>query len=172
MGGSLTSSNQHYVLFPFTFFRAMGALSAHIGYGTIATQNTWGLFQFKFTLGAIHVFSGDVSGSYHYKYKRLFGSSEAEETLSSFDLGGLGAAFLLIDISMPSLPVGKHTFAVGIQKAFAVPWGIGRFQSDDVDSDSGGGDGGGGGDNSSWIQPGLIRSIFLSGLSVYVKLVL
>ncbi|AEF84804.1 hypothetical protein TREPR_0228 [Treponema primitia ZAS-2] len=122
----------------------------------------------------------------HYKKKKdLFydGSEGWEELSSGFE--GIGAAFLLIDISIPSLRIGRgKSLYFGIGKVLAIPWGYEIFSLDNeentggTDSSGGGGSGGsggsigGGGDSGSGDQSQWLRTIFLSGLSLNIKLII
>jgi hypothetical protein len=98
--------------------------------------------------------------------KRLFGGSEFAGDVDSIGLNNTGLAFLLLDGALVlRRPFREAPWAVslGIQKAFAVPWGYEKFipgASSGTDSP----------DSSPAIDPALLRSLFLSGLSVYARI--
>jgi hypothetical protein len=169
--GALTASNQHYSLFPFSFFSVSGSMKAHIAFGLFRLLFQPSIFQFDITLGAVHVLSGEARADYHFKMKRLFSGSEFRGEVDPVELDNTGLAFLLFDggIVLPG-PRRPDPFilTLGIQKAFALPWGYEKFlPAPSSGTDSGGGGGNGG---SPAIDPELLRSILLSGLSVYVKI--
>ncbi|MDR2079341.1 MAG: hypothetical protein LBP74_06455 [Treponema sp.] len=164
--GALTASNQHYALFPFTFFSVTASLNAHIAYGLVRLLFRPSIFQFDITLGAAHVLWGEAKAGYHFKMKRLFGGSEFDGALDPVELNNTGAAFLLLDggivLRNPSRP--SRAVSLGIQKALAIPWGYEKFVPDASSgtepADS----------PVPAVDPELLRGILLSGLSVYVKI--
>jgi hypothetical protein len=164
--GALTASNQHYILFPFNFFSVNGSTDAHIGYGLVRFLFQRSIFQFDITLGAANVFWGKAAANYHYKMKKLFGGSEAQEDLNPVKLDNIGAVFLLLDAGMvfrAGLPQKQSTLSFGLQKALAIPWGYERLTpSSGADS----------GDRTpaAALDDGLWRTVLLSGLSAYLKL--
>jgi hypothetical protein len=163
--GALTSANQLYFGFPYRFFNVDADMDLHIGYLILDTHLSKGLFDFHFSLGAVHGFAGGVSAKVSYKKKKdlFYDGSEGREELSP-SLEGIGAAFLLIDISAPSLRIGRgKSLYVGMGKVFAMPWGFESFSlgNEENAADSGGGD------QSRWLQ-----TIFLSGLSLDIKFIL
>ncbi|MDR2403868.1 MAG: hypothetical protein LBD78_07545 [Spirochaetaceae bacterium] len=164
--GALTASNQHYALFPFTFFSVTGSLNAHIAYGLLRLLFRPSIFQFDITLGAAHVLLGEAKADYHFKMKRLFGGSEFDGELDPVELNNTGAAFLLLDggiiLRNPYRP-GPFIVTLGIQKALALPWGYEKF----ISAASPGTDSGGG---SPAMDPELLRSVLLSGLSLYARI--
>jgi hypothetical protein len=163
--GALTSSNQHYALFPFSFFSVTGSLKAHIAYGLVRLLFRPSFFQFDITLGAAHVLWGEANGGYHFKMKRLFSGSEFQGEVDPVGLSNTGLAFLLFDGGIVLQgPYRPYTVSLGIQKAFAVPWGYEKFipgSSSGTDSTD---------SSSPAIDPELLRTLLLSGLSVYVKI--
>jgi hypothetical protein len=162
--GALTASNQHYVFFPFSFFSVSGSIDAHIGYGLVRFLFQPSIFQFDITFGAANVFWGKAAANYHYKMKKLFGGSEAQEDLNPVKLDNTGAVFLLLDAGMvfrAGLPQKQPAFSFGLQKALAIPWGYEKLTSSGTDS----------GDRTpAALDAGLWRTILLSGLSAYLKL--
>jgi hypothetical protein len=166
--GALTASNQNYMLFPFSFFSATGSLSTHVVYG-MARLFFWpSIFRFDITLGAAHIVEGEINAGYHFKMKQLFSGSEFQGELDPLRLNNTGAAFLLfnggIALQGSSRPYPRAIF-LGIQKAFAIPWGYKKFipgGSSESETDSTG--------IRSAFDAGLLRSILLSGLSLHVKI--
>jgi hypothetical protein len=183
--GALTMSNQHYVLFPFRFFNLTGSLNMHLGYGLVRVLYSPGIFHLNIFLGAANIFLGGVEAAYDYQMKKLFGGSEAYETIGPVNLANMGAAFLLLDAGIRS-PIGKYgksSLRFGIQKAFIIPWGyekiINAAMKDSGTSSAGGNTGTEGtvpppslpesgftSDGGSNIE--IWRTILLSGLSLYL----
>jgi hypothetical protein len=165
--GALTASNQHYAFFPFSFFSVTGSVDAHIAFGLVRLLFRPSIFQFDITLGALHVLSGEAKADYHFRMKRLFGGDEFQGEVDSVRLGNTGLAFLLFDggivLPGPYRPE-PSVFTLGIQKIFALPWGYEKFlpPSSSSETSSGG--------NSPALDPELLRSLLLSGLSFYVKI--
>jgi hypothetical protein len=165
--GALTASNQNYVLFPFSFFSVTGSLNAHIAYGLVRLLFWPSIFRFDITLGAVHIVEGKINAAYHFKMKRLFDGGEFSGELDPVRLNNTGAAFLLLNggivlqgSSCPSYPRGVF---LGVQKAFAIPWGYKKFiPGDSPETDFTG--------IRPTFDPELLRSILLSGLSLYVKI--
>ncbi|MDR2618378.1 MAG: hypothetical protein LBC62_05855 [Treponema sp.] len=169
--GSLTASNQHYVLFPFSFFTVSGSLKAHIAFGLVRLLFQPSFFQFDITFGVFHVLQGEANADYHFKMKRLFGSSEFQGEVDPIGLDNTGLAFLALDggivFRRPYRPE-PYTLSLGIQKIFALPWGYEKFIPG---ASSGGGDSTGtDSPDSPLLDPEVLRTALLSGLSVYVKI--
>jgi hypothetical protein len=164
--GALTASNQHYALFPFSFFAATGSLDAHIAFGLIRLLFRPSIFRFDVAVGAAHVLSGEAKGGYHFKMKRLFGGSEFLGELDPVELDNTGLAFLLLEggivLQSPYRPASCG-ISLGFQKAFAVPWGYEKF----IPEASSGTDSTGG---VPAFDPELLRTILLSGLSLYARI--
>ncbi|MDR1302355.1 MAG: hypothetical protein LBK43_07785 [Treponema sp.] len=163
MDGELTASNQGYSLFPYRFYNLDASFSAHAGFALVNLEYRFFIFRINAALGAIHVFQGTGSVDIHYREKSLFGGNEKTDSLGK-DVGGLGAAFLSADFGIPSLRLGaKTSLALGIKKTLALPWGYRNILSADEsgpsDTHSGGGP-----------DTDLIRTILLSGLSLYASL--
>jgi hypothetical protein len=163
MEGGLTASNQGYSVFPYRFYNLDASFSAHAGFALMSLEYRFSIIRINAALGAIHVFQGAGSADIHYREKSLFGGNEKTTPLSK-DLGGLGAAFVSLDLGIPSLRLGpKTSLSLGIKKTLAMPWGYQHIFSTDEsgpqDTRSGGGP-----------DPDLIRTILLSGLSLYASL--
>jgi hypothetical protein len=160
--GALTASNQHYWLFPYLVYRVSGSLSAHTLFGAIDMRYTHSLLQYHISLGAFQVFMGELAGDTYYKEKSLFGGRESLESLGPLDLGGIGAAFILLDVGMPALTVNRRTkVSWGIKKAFVIPWGYEAVLAAGEETSAAG---------SSDFKAEWLRTILLSGLSVYFSL--
>jgi hypothetical protein len=170
--GALTASNQHYWLFPYNFYRATGNLGAHAGFGAIDVRYKHAIFQYHLTLGAAHLFLGEAAATVHYKNKKLFGGGETVEAMTPINLGGLGAAFILLDFGLSDLRLGRHTtrtLSLGLKKAFVIPWGYDTLLNRQSPQ-SGNGQGEQGSSGSSGFQAEWLRTILLSGLSLYCTL--
>jgi hypothetical protein len=156
--GALTSSNQHYSLFPYLFYEASGSLLAHSAFGAVDMRYTRGIFQYHLTLGAAHIFEGYVFAHTHYKKKKIFGGEEAIEDMKLLNADGVGAAFLLLDFGIHHK---ASPLAFGIKKLFVLPWGYERLS----------GNTGAGPSSASRtaMSTELLRTILLSGLSCYIS---
>jgi hypothetical protein len=165
--GALTMSNQQYLLFPFRFFNLTGSLNTHAGYGLVRFLYRPGIFHFNIWFGAANVFLGNIEAAYDYQKKKLFGGSEAHETIGPVNLANTGIMFFLLDIGIqPYIQRFRNvSFLLGIQKAFMLPWGYEKLIN-----------AGTGGAVSPPSAPGSLpdmemwRTILLSGLSCYLKL--
>jgi hypothetical protein len=163
MEGGLTSSNQGYFLFPYRFYNLDASFAAHAGFAMMSLEYRFSIFRIAAALGAAHVFQGEGSADIHYREKSLFGGNEKTTPLSK-DVGGLGAAFLSVDFGIPALRLGaKTSLSLGIKKTLAIPWGYRNvFSADESglpDTPSAGGP-----------DTDLIRTMLLSGLSLYASL--
>ena len=154
LDGELTSSNQLYAFFPYRFYKASGSLTLNAGFLSADLSYGFSVFRIKALLGAAQIFHGPFSMDIHYLEKNLFGGREDYENMSKNI--NLGAAFLLVDFGLPSLPLGEKTFlALGLKKLFAVPWG--NIDTSSADSSSG-----------SLNTNNALFTFFLSGLSLYL----
>ncbi|MDR0388808.1 MAG: hypothetical protein LBH73_01920 [Spirochaetaceae bacterium] len=164
--GALNASNQRYALFPFNFFSVTGSLDAHIAYGLVRLLFRPSIFRLDISLGAAHILWGEAKGGYHFKMKGLFGGSEFEEELDPVELGNTGAAFLLLDggivLRSPSRPAPRLV-SLGVRKALAFPWAYEKF----IPGAASGTDSAG---SSPAPDPELLRSLLLSGLSLYARI--
>jgi hypothetical protein len=161
--GELTSSNQGYSLFPYRFYNLDTSFSTHVGFAMIRLEQGFSIFRVNAALGAAQVVRGTGSADIHYREKSLFGGGEKTDPLSK-DMGGLGAAFLSIDFGAPSLRIGATTkLSLGLKKTLALPWGYRNIfsagESGASDSPAGGG-----------FDTDLLRTILLSGFSLYGSL--
>lgn len=123
--GALTMANQPYFLFPFRFCNLNASIETHTGFAMLRFQHSPGIFRYRLDFGIGHIFSAPGSIDVHYQMKGLFGGQEAFYTIEP-QIAGIGAAFLLAEIALPSLPLsksGKQRLFLGLRKAFAVPWG-------------------------------------------------
>ncbi|MDR2019812.1 MAG: hypothetical protein LBQ14_03510 [Treponema sp.] len=160
--GALTASNQHYAYFLYNFYHIDGSLGVHAGFGTVDLGQVFPFFQYRLMIGALHIFQGAGSADIHYKKKKLFGGEEIFDTMP-LDIGGLGAAFILLDAGIPAIGLGRRDkvhLSLGLKKLFAVPWGYeqafpGASALPGASSSSG---------NS------LLKTILFSGLSLYGSL--
>jgi hypothetical protein len=163
LDGALTSFNQPYFLFPFLFFNVKAQYKAHAGYAMSGFRYNHGIFRYNFDLGIFHIFFDNGGVELNYKMKKLFDGEEFFEEMNS-GIGGLGAAFLLLDAAAPALPLhrNKNTrLSLGLRKAFIVPWGYEKLFPADAES--------------SVINQApqanevlsLVKTVLLSGLSIY-----
>jgi hypothetical protein len=157
--GALDLSNQHSFPVLFTFFKLSGALTAHGAYALIRAAFSPGVFQFRIDAGVLQGLGGEIRGSLHYRRTNLLGGEERTLEMDALDLGGMGAAFFLLDAGVRPGRAGR--FSLGIQKALAVPWGFERLF----------GPAGGGAGAARTSSADFLRSLLLSGLSLYGSLV-
>jgi hypothetical protein len=156
--GALDLSNQHSFPVLFAFFKLSGALTAHGAYTLIRAAFNPGIFRFRIDAGALQGLGGEIRGGLHYRRTNLLGGEERVSEIDAPDLGGLGAAFFLLDAGIRPGRTGR--FSLGIQKALAVPWGYERF------SGPAGGEFGG----ARMPSADFLRSVLLSGFSLYGSL--
>jgi hypothetical protein len=163
MNGELTSSNQRYFLFPYRSYNLGASLSASVGFAAVSLEYGFSVFFIKAALGAAHVFRGSGSADIHYQEKALFGGEEQTGAVSK-DLRGLGAVFLSVDAGIAFLPQGGKTkLSLGLKKTFAVPWGYrGLFSANEAGAPDTAASGG--------FNPALLRTMLLSGFSLYASL--
>jgi hypothetical protein len=160
--GALTASNQHYAYFPYNFYAVTGSLDLHAGFGAVELTQTFSFFQYRVMIGAVHIFQGAGAAAVHYKKKMLFGGEEAVDNMS-LDIGGTGAAVILLDAGLPSVWLGarkKARLSLGLKKLFVVPW---RYEhalpGTSVTPEA-----------SKSSTNNLLKTVLLSGLSFYGSL--
>jgi hypothetical protein len=160
--GALTAANQHLVEFPYSFYSAQGSLEVHAGFGAVDLKQTFLFFQYHIMIGVAHIFWGEGAVDTHYKKKKLWGGAEDSDTMS-LDMGGIGAAFMLLDAGLPSLRLGRQNKAqlsLGLKKLFAIPWGYEKLSPDSPASP----------EMSDASANELWKTILFSGLSFYASL--
>ena len=160
--GTLTAANQHFAYFPYTVYTLNGALEVYAGFGAVDLRRVFSLFQLRLMIGAASIVQGRGSADIRYKKKTLFGGEEASDAMS-LDIGGAGAAFMLLDAGFPALHPGrqqKALLALGLRKLFVVPWGYEKilpgYSGSPAASDGAAGD--------------TALTLLLSGLSCYGSL--
>ncbi|MDR0387836.1 MAG: hypothetical protein LBH57_07330 [Treponema sp.] len=162
VNGALTASNQHFVYFPYNFYAVNGSLGLHAGFGAVELKQAFSFFQYRIMIGAAHIFPGNGAADIHHKKKTLFGGEEVFDKIS-LDIGGTGAAFILLDAGPPSLRLGtrkKVQLSLGLKKLFVVPWGYKQIlPGTSVSTEA---------SNSSTNK--LLKTVLLSGLSLYGSL--
>lgn len=160
--GALTTVNQPYFLFPYLFYNANANLQAHAGF---AFTNFWyshSIFRYNINLGAVHVFYDHGSVNLHYQQKRLFGGKESSDKIDP-DIKGMGAALIMLEASIPALPVGRQRLYLGLQKIFAISWGYDTLVSSFGIFD--------GGSNQFGTDAfSTLKAFLLSGLSIHGSL--
>jgi hypothetical protein len=160
--GALTSSNQPYFLFPFSFYNINAGFEIQAGFAGFRFRHSLGIFQYGFNLGALHIFYDRGGVDIHYRMKRLFGGDEAFDEINP-DLSGLGAAFFLLEAAFPALPLTrKLRLSLDLQKAFVVPWGYEKLLASDNDSPAE--------SPSAADTRSLLKTALLSGLSIHGSL--
>jgi hypothetical protein len=162
INGALTDSNQHFVYFPYNFYRMNGSLDLHAGFGAVDLKQDFSFFHYRLMIGVAHIVQGGGLADIHYKKKTLFGGEEVFDK-RSLDLGGVGAAFMLFDAEFSPMRLGRREktwLSLGLKKLFAVPWGYDKAASG-ASSSSGG---------SGAPTGGLLKTALLSGLSFYGSL--
>jgi hypothetical protein len=160
--GALTASNQHYAYFPYNFYALEGSFGVHAGFGAVDLRQTFSLFQYRLVIGAAHAFRGSGSADIHYREKTLFGGAEVFDT-KSLDIGGTGAAFILLDAGFPALRPGrqkKALLSLGVKKLFAIPWGYKDVRTEASPSP----------EAPVSVTGDALKTALLSGLSLYASL--
>jgi len=120
--GSLNTSNQLFPLFPYLFYNVNAFYNANAGFALFQLKHSVSILQFKYDLGIFHIFNNEGKLDINYRRKTLFGGGTFHEE-SIPDLKDLGFMLLVLDVSIPSMPIRESAFSMGIQKAFIVPWG-------------------------------------------------
>jgi hypothetical protein len=159
INGSLTSANQHFVYFPHNFYTLEGSCGIYAGFGALDLRQTFSLFRYRVAIGAAQILQGGGAADIHYKKKTLFGGEEVFDAMT-LDMGGTGAAFMLLDAGFSALRLGKQTKArlsLGLKKLFVVPWGYEGIRSDSPASP----------EASDPVSGRLLKTLLLSGVSVY-----
>jgi hypothetical protein len=126
--GSLTASNQHFAYFPYRYYNLDSSINLQAGFAALDALRSFSVFQCRIAVGAAHIFRGKGAADIHYQHKALFGGDEAFDA-PSLDLGGTGAAFILLDAGLGALPLGKQhklKLTLGLKKLFVLPWGYER----------------------------------------------
>jgi hypothetical protein len=138
LNGRLSSGNQPYFLFPYIFYDAAFDARFHALFGLLEAEYRRGIFRLKTSLGAAHIFWGEISISAHSKQKTLFYlgvpffDGREEFYSRSLNPAGLGAAFLSVEGGLAELPLGRRPagrkgrvpqLSLTARKLFAVPWG-------------------------------------------------
>ena len=155
--GTLTSSNQPYFLFPFSFYNINAGFEIQAGFAGFCFRHSLGIFQYGFNLGALHIFYDQGRVDIHYRMKKLYSGEEAFDEIN-LELRGLGAAFLLLEAAFPALPLtDRLRLSLGLQKAFVVPWGYEKLLSSGDASP---------GSPAEADTRSLLKTILLSGLSI------
>jgi hypothetical protein len=160
--GSLTAANQHHAYFPYNFYTIDGSLGFHAGFAIADLKQGFSVFQYRVALGAAHIFQSSGAADIHYKEKTLFGGEEVFDTVA-LDIGGIGAAFMLLEAGFPSLRLGnpaKARLSLGLKKIFAFPWGYEQFLPGFFDEQG----------PSDSAPSKLLKTALLSGLSFYASL--
>jgi hypothetical protein len=170
--GSLTTSNQHYTLFPYLVYETSGQIGAFAGYGMVNLAYRARFFSLAAQIGVLQIFYSNCGANVYYKQKRLFGGKETRYAFTPIDLGRLGCAFIGIDAALllPG-PKAKPVFTVGIKKLFFIPWNYQQMLSapDSPDSPGGSGNESQGTAPAPAISEDLLKSALLSGLSLYLS---
>lgn len=162
-GGALSTSNQPYFLFPYQFYNVEADLKANAGFAALSLRHSRGIFAYNIDLGILHFFHAFAHWDIHYKQKWLFGGNEVNED-ADLDLGGIGAAFMILKASIPDIPVTqKARLSLTLQKILALPWGYSKLFPPDEDLPTSP-------PPSSSETNSLIKSILLSGLSVRLSI--
>ncbi|MDR2900412.1 MAG: hypothetical protein LBV20_02675 [Treponema sp.] len=157
--GALTAANQNYFFFPFNYFNFDGTGNIHIGYAAITAEINPSLFQCKISSGLFQMIYSDIQYSHEYKMKTLFGGSESADAQHLDVLKNVGFVFLNLDLGVNNVPLCQRQglrFSGGLRKALIIPWNIpgvgdGGITIGDIDTD-------------------FIKTILLSGISLYAKI--
>jgi hypothetical protein len=182
LNGSLTSGNQGYFLFPYSFYDIDFDARLHAVFGVLEASYRRDIFRLNMFLGAVQVLSGNVDADIHSKQKKLsflgipIYDGREEFFTNSLDLRGLGAAFLSIEGGIESLRLGRNKgegsaqtgplLSLNLRKLFAIPWGCENLKVASFFGDEG--DRGGAPMPAENIN---FASILLSGLSFYCTIV-
>jgi hypothetical protein len=162
INGTLTAANQHFVYFPYNSYAMNGSFDLCAAFGAVDLQRVFSFFQCRLVIGALYIFQGNGLADIQYKKKTLFGGEEGFEAMS-LDMGGAGAAIMLLDAGFLSLRPGrqkKALLSLGLRKLFVVPWGYEQVLP--------------GASGSSGISDisvdRLLQTVLFSGLSFYGSL--
>lgn len=155
--GALTYTNQPYFLFPFRFYNIDASIDFHAGFAVSDWRHNIGIFSYDICLGLFHIFYDRGKVDIHYQMKKLFGEEEAHERIKP-EFSGLGAAFLLLEGSIPAIRIGRRRLSLSLQKAFILPWGYEKLLTSITGADTGA-------QNPQKIDMlPLVKSALLSGL--------
>jgi len=161
IAGELTNINQPYFLFPFRFYNINAFIDVNAGFALSGFRRSVGVFQYVINFGLFHIFHNGGDVDIHYQMKKLFNENESFEKIKP-DFSGMGAAFLLLEGSIPAIRIGRYRLSAGLQKAFIVPWGYDKLLSSAS-----------GGPQEEPKTPDIlpiIKSVLLSGLSFRASL--
>jgi hypothetical protein len=158
-GGALDLSNQHSFPVLFRIFEPSGDLSAHGVYAHIRAALSPGVFQFRLDAGAVQGLGGEIRGRLHYRMSKLLGGEEQNLEMAPLTLEGKGAAFFLLDAALRLGRDGR--FTLGLQKALLFPWDYKQPPAPPGEEPA-----------APKLPPDFLRSLLLSGLSLYARLAL
>ena len=157
--GALTSANQQYVLFPYTFYNICGNANAFVAWTGASLEIQRKHLKHLLKIGAANTFSGKINADYHYRYKPFYqrrrGYEGAEKSIDEIKLSGTGLGFTSYALESPSLTIkNKVNIYFGTQKIFIAPWGLNKFSADEESNIF-----------ENFDRKNLLKTILLSGLS-------
>ncbi|MCL1957772.1 MAG: hypothetical protein FWF63_10640, partial [Fibromonadales bacterium] len=125
--GALTSANQGYFLFPYSFYRTGGHLNIKAAYGMANLKTESALAEYGIDLGTLLVIREKNAGYLHYKYRKKFadyyGDKEVSRDFHSMSIEGSGIVFSVFSIQTKKIRLGENYIQYGVRKPLAIPFG-------------------------------------------------
>ncbi|GHV12121.1 hypothetical protein AGMMS49938_04040 [Fibrobacterales bacterium] len=121
--GSLTAANQHYFLFPYSFYNADGLLKIKALYEITNLSFEGNFANYALKLGGVISLYGKMNGKMHYKHRKFYGQDEVFDTLATIQLKNNGFAFAILSINSKKIKFDKFAIQYGVQKPFIIPFG-------------------------------------------------
>jgi hypothetical protein len=121
--GALTAANQRYAFFPYNFYNADGKFDIKAVYGIadLNFESRSAIYALK--LGSVFATGGEMNGNMHYRYRKLFGTDEIWDSISTVRFKNNGLVFAIISLSTKKIKINNSYFQYGIHKPLAVPFG-------------------------------------------------
>jgi len=137
--GALTSKNQGYFLFPYSFYETGGHLNIKTVYGMANLKAETASAEYGIDLGTLVVIREKNAGYLHYKYRKKFadyyGDKEVYRDFYSMSIKGSGIVFSVFNIQTKKIRLGENYIQYGVRKPLAIPFGklfsARNFESDE-----------------------------------------
>ena len=125
--GALTSANQGYFLFPYSFYETGGHLNIKAAYGMANLKAESASAEYGIDLGTLVVIREKNAGNLHYKYRKKFadyyGDKEVSRDFHSMSIEGSGIVFSVFSIQTKKIRFGENYIQYGVRKPLAIPFG-------------------------------------------------
>jgi len=125
--GALTSENQGYFLFPYSFYKTGGYLNIKAAYGMANLKAESAIAEYGIDLGSLVVIREKNAGYLHYKYRKKFadyyGDKEVYRDFYSMSIKGSGIVFSVFSIQTKKIRLGENYIQYGVRKPLAIPFG-------------------------------------------------